>query len=166
MQCSKYGTAETTLLLLLQPPASAEGRDAAQNISLRNLSIKIGLPPFSCGQGNPVLFCLARIRINFLSISRKTGCWGWFWQNDEVHKPVNSSHVRSGTACQLCWHSALSPLPPSLWQVCCAISNLPKHPPGNVLIPVSGSLRHWLVMLASPFCSEMLLLETSTEMAK
>lgn len=152
-------------MLLLPSSVSAEGRDAAQNVLLRNVPIQIRLPPLSSGQGKTVLFRLARTTI-FLSISSKTGCWGWFWQNDEIHKPVNSSHVRGGTVCQLRWHRALSPLPPSLWQLHSTISNLPKHPPGNVLIPVSGSLQHWLVMLASPLSNEMLLLQLFVEMAK
>lgn len=48
----------------------------------------------------------------FQSISSKTSCWGWFWQNAEIHKPVNSSRVRGGTMCQPCWHCATMPLFP------------------------------------------------------
>lgn len=48
--------------------------------------------------------------------------------------------------------SCFCPFP---WQAGCTSPASPA-PPGNALIPASGLLRHWLVLLASPFCTQVL----------
>lgn len=129
------------MVLSLPSPASAEERDSAQNILLKNVPIKIGLPPLSPGQGNTILFWLARTKI-FKKFPAKPVTEV---DSSKMMKFTNLTTLpMSGVGLYASPAGTGSPhfFPASFWQLSSTISSLLKCLPGNVLIPVSASPQH------------------------
>lgn len=77
-------------------------------------------------QGNTVLFCLARTTI-FPAFQAKLVATVDSGKMIKSIKLSTLPRVRRGTVCQPCWHGALLPLSPSLWQAHCTLL-LPQVP--------------------------------------